>query len=95
MSRPKKKKSDSTLVKLGPRLDEAVTALGNRNMMSYASTVRLLCMLGSRALIRSGTYQGWTLPEDFEEILDRKEEVVQDSAIPLEESAPAMEPERI
>jgi hypothetical protein len=42
MSRPKKnKKSDYTLVKLGPRLDSVVQILGNLNSMSYASTVRM------------------------------------------------------
>jgi hypothetical protein len=74
MSKPKKnKKSDYTLVKLGPRLDSVVQILGNLNSMSYASTVRMLTMLGVRGLIRSGTFQGWNVPENLESILDGAE----------------------
>lgn len=70
MSKPKNK-SISTLVRLGPALDTAVTILGHRNSMSYAACVRLLVMLGCRALIKSGTFQGWVVPEELEEILDQ------------------------
>lgn len=59
-----------TLVNLGPKLDQAVMVLGKLNHMSYAATVRMLVILGVRALIKSGTFQGWSLPEDFEKILD-------------------------
>lgn len=69
VSKPKTK-STSTLVRLGPALDTAVSILGHRNSMSYAATVRLLCMLGARSLIRSGTLQGWVVPEDLEKVLD-------------------------
>jgi hypothetical protein len=87
-----KKKSVSTLVKLGPALDRAVLALGHRNAMSYAQTVRLLVMLGVRALIRSGTFQGWTLPENFEEILDGgNEEKEDEDAAKKDGSPPIME----
>lgn len=69
MSKPKAK-SDHTLVRLGPKLDQIVQILGNLNSMSYAATVRMLCVLGARGLIRSGTFQGWVVPENLEAILD-------------------------
>jgi hypothetical protein len=65
MSRPKKK-STSTLVKLGPALDRAMMALGNRNAMSYSATVRLLVMLGCRSLTaynQNGSYKGRFAPD--------------------------------
>ena len=74
MPKPKKdKKSTHTLVRLGPKLDAAVTVLGAQNTMSYAATVRMLVLLGVRGLIRSGTFQGWIIPEELERSLDSPE----------------------
>jgi hypothetical protein len=74
MSKPKKsRKSEHTLVRLGPKLDQVVQILGNQNSMSYSATVRLLVILGTRGLIKSGTFQGWVVPEGLEAVLDGAE----------------------
>ena len=67
------KKSTHTLVRLGPKLDQIVQILGDQNSMSYAATVRMVVLLGVRGLIKSGTFQGWVIPEGLEQILDGNE----------------------
>lgn len=63
-------KSGKTLVTLGFQLDQCVMTLARLNHTSYAQTVRTLCLLGVRGLIRSGSFQGWTVPAELEEMLE-------------------------
>lgn len=76
-----------TLVRLGPRLDSIVQILGNQNSMSYAATIRLLVQLGVRALIRSGTFQGWIVPAGLEAVLDGAEVEITMKRVPKIEAA--------
>jgi hypothetical protein len=89
MSKPKKnQKSEHTLVRLGPKLDCVVQILGHHNSMSYAGTVRMLCILGVRSLIRSGTFQGWIIPEGLEAILDGADVEIKMKKAPQIEALP-------